>query len=281
MTIRSLVSPGRSWPLSVRDPATGRALDLLRGGRPAVYSTGPTVIAAGSAALANVRFDNLFAFMITTVRGLTTVANSVALEFTDQRLGYAWQDRPCQLELVTGTGLTPYRLPIPVLMVPDAQGAGPVLSTRMSDIIGAGATAEVAFEGIALPLSNFPDKVVDALQRRRPFYYSRALAIAAGLGTGTGQALYQIHDDSVFDWLDIQASARTLYDVTLQALGERLTFTPTPTRIEELAGLGTFPGSFSMPLRIRKGDTVALNAVNRQAGAQTVETVLAGRKVFA
>lgn len=257
-----------------------RQFPFLAESKPVLYTTGPQVLAANGSAAPAVRTDSRLACLITSVRKRESTTSRTSLQVTDQRIGHEWMGRAAQLDLVAGSGQQPYVLPVPVLAVPEG-GATPVFTVRLADISGAGVTVEVTFEGVTFPVSRLTEELIYQLSRKRPFFHSASLVIAAGAGTGTGFAQYQLQDDADFEMHDLQAGALTAWDLKLSTIGDRYSYMNLPVRVEEVAGNGVLPGTFARPLRFRKGDTARIDAVNQQAGGQTIETVLAGCKVFA
>lgn len=272
---------GRAGGLGVRDDRTGELLIDASILTPDWFTTGPVAVTASSSALTNVRFDNSRAFICTHLTGVQSGAvSALSLEFTDTAMNSRpWQSRACAFENVTGTAREPYILPAPQLFIPDAQGTGAIMTVRMNNLTGAGVTGEVTFCGFSVPVGALSGAAIDKLRQRLVFFYSGSLAIAAGAGTGTGQLTFVMHDDADSELADFNSDVRTLYDVKLTDQGSRRAFMNANVRAENIVGNGTRPGTFATPLRMGRGSVLVLDAVNRQAGAQTCEVVLAGCKV--
>lgn len=278
---RRLPSLGRRSGLAVRDTETGQTWDLAAVGEPGWFTTGRVALAAGTSIPTIVRFQSTAGFLITSLRFFESTASpalTVSIVNPSSTAG-GWQDRACLGSLIGGNGRFPYVLPVPTFMQPGADGRGAVLTVTIANGTLGAETGELVFEGIKLPLSGLHPRALHALSSESTFFYSNALNIGAGVGT-RNQAQFRLHDDSTFELHDLQAGDLTDWQAELQASTSGANFGDQPVTASTLFGDAQRPGQLARPLTLPAGEVLRVFGTNLIAGAQTVEIVLAGVKIW-
>lgn len=258
-------------PLVQVDPAQLGEVRVFTFGDP----DGEFTVAANGSARSAMRFRSDRGFLWTGLGVLATDADGLTFKVEDEGAQKTYMNQPIVASLMSSpTRERPYAFPVPLFVKANGE-----MIFEWADTSGAANTVQLAAWGYKLSRKGEMVLRDTGILDATPYWHRDQFTVTAGAGSVI-ERIITMQGGGRFLWRELNATARTNYDLQWLATSGDVAFSTGRYAVELQAGYGEYPGTLEAPYLFDPQEDITLRATNRTAGGIATTIVMGGAKVW-